>query len=744
MRLQPGCTRTRYVGEVRVAILCRPDLFPTQHGAAARIVRSAEALVARGDQVVVLTEDRDSYWRVTPTGWVAVPYGPRFRAFLEWPLLRNQTRAERWCARVGYPKEEFFLYRPIFDPSWWSRAIYVGLRENIDVFQAEFPGFAAPAVLAARALGARSFLSQHNIEYDRLRQMAGLDASILTRIRRIEILLMQAVDQVLTCSEEDRQRAEDAGVSEVVVLPHGVDLANYHGQKLDLRRTYGLPPGQVLYFHGTLHYAPNTEAVAFLAEELLPHLPEQASILISGMGAPLQYASERLAFTGAVEDLPAHIQAADLCLCPLFAGGGTRMKLLEYFAGARAVVSTPLGAEGLPVRQDRELVLAERADFVRETLRLLEEPARRERLGRMARRFAAARDWSAVGAGLQKLHRGSKEDFVPITSIEGHLPPRQPSKPLTLLLLLNRGCNLRCVFCDLWDKPQHMPLPRVLHLLEEARHIGTRTLVLTGGEPLLHPELPRIIAAARGLGLDVNLTSNGTLLDRHYDRLVQAGLQSISFSLDGLSETHDRLRGQKGAWARTWKALQHAVQDKKLDCCVYFVVTRDNVRELVPLWEQVRALGVRFDFWPVNDAPDLYLRSDDDRSAWTAAVAHIARHDPDVARRAHYYAEGLSYHAGEKGPVRCLGLVDQYGVTYDGSLLPCCVWGGDGLKVGNVFDTPLSQLWSSPEVQQHREKLYGAGCSAGCYNHSLYEFSVSTGESHRVGWADNAGRSVTG
>ncbi|HND29761.1 MAG TPA: hypothetical protein PLA94_07165, partial [Myxococcota bacterium] len=84
---------------MRVAFLCRPDLFPTQHGAAARIVRSAEALVARGDQVVVLTEDRDAYWRVTPTGWVAVPYGARFRAFLEWPLLRNQARAERWCAR---------------------------------------------------------------------------------------------------------------------------------------------------------------------------------------------------------------------------------------------------------------------------------------------------------------------------------------------------------------------------------------------------------------------------------------------------------------------------------------------------------------------------------------------------------------------------------------------------------------------------------------------------------------------
>lgn len=429
----------RYAAPVRVAFLCRPDLFPTQHGAAVRIVRSAEALVASGDHVVVITEDRDQYWRVTPTGWVAVPYGPRFRALMEWPLLRNQQRAERMCARMGYPQEEFFLYRPIFDPSWWGRALYVGLREQVDVYQAEFPGFAAPATLAARLLGAQSFLSQHNIEYDRLAQMGGLEAGTLRRIRRLEILLMQAVDRVLTCSEEDRERARQAGVQQVSVVPHGVDMGSYDGQKRDLRMAYGLPGGPVLYFHGTLHYAPNTEAVAFLARELVPRLPQGTTLLISGMGAPRQYASEQLVFTGPVQDLPAHIQAADLCLCPLFAGGGTRMKLLEYFAADRAVVSTPLGAEGLPVADDRELVLAEKEDFVRATLSLLGDPERRRRLGRAARRFAAARDWSSVALALQKIHQGGKEDFQPRPSIEGHLPPRQPSKALTLLLLVNRG-----------------------------------------------------------------------------------------------------------------------------------------------------------------------------------------------------------------------------------------------------------------------------------------------------------------
>ena len=92
----------------------------------------------------------------------------------------------------------------------------------------------------------------------------------------------------------------------------------------------------------------------------------------------------------------------------------------------------------------------------------------------------------------------------------------------------------------------------------------------------------------------------------------------------------------------------------------------------------------------------------------------------------------LEYHDGDLGAVRCLGLIDQYGVTYDGRFLPCCVWGGEGLTVGNVFETPLTELWTRPDVQQHREKLFHNGCSVGCFNHSLYEFTTSTGESFRV------------
>ena len=95
----------------------------------------------------------------------------------------------------------------------------------------------------------------------------------------------------------------------------------------------------------------------------------------------------------------------------------------------------------------------------------------------------------------------------------------------------------------------------------------------------------------------------------------------------------------------------------------------------------------------------------------------------------------MAYHSHrlEGRSVRCLGFVEQYGVTYDGSFLPCCVWGKEELQMGNVFQTSLRELWFSPEIQAYRKKLYQEGCTVGCFNHSLYEFMESTGQHFVVG-----------
>ena len=734
---------------MRVCILTRGDLFPTDHGAAVKIVRTAEALSRQGEPCCIVTDDREVYLRFVDGICERVPFPAKTRAAQEWPLIGRAGRlSERILGQLGYPVEEHFLYRPMLDPAWWMRAVAVGEVERIDVFQAEFPGYGVAAWLAATFCdGARSSIVQHNVEWERLGDF-GHDVS---KIRPIEQWALDRVDEVIAVSLDDKDRMVTAGTDpqKISVVPHGVDVKRFSdAMGADIREQHDIAlDAPLLFFHGTLHYWPNTEAVRFIVESLLPSLlvlHPSLRVIIAGQNPPQYYAHPAVVTPGSVEKIEDYIAAADVCVCPIFSGGGTRMKLLEYMASGQAIVSTTKGAEGIQYTAGRELLVADEADEMVTTISgLLQDRDHRERLGRAAKAFASAYDWNAVGRANLKVYEGEGrgEDWnkrllalrQPI--IDGHLPPlRISSKPRTMLLLINRGCNLRCSFCDLWDAPESMDVDKqLLPLLDEAVAIGTKTLVITGGEPFIHPDLFVAVAAAKARGMTVNITTNGTLIEKRWDELQASGVDSLSFSIDGMPATHDKIRGQQGAWKRTMKGLERVRSEAPgIATSIYFVATNKNVSELTAVFDLARSHGAGFDFWPVNDAPDLYLTTDDDKAKWRQAVTHIANQDLEVAARAAYYEEGLGYHAGVDGPVRCLGLIDQYGVTYTGDLLPCCVWGGEGLVVGNVFETPLRELWASDAVQVHREGMFRDGCSAGCYNHSLYEFEVATGETFRV------------
>ena len=740
---------------VRVAIVTRGDLFPTDHGAAVKIVRTAEALSRAGEPCCVVTDDREAYFRFEDGVPVRVPYPAKLRAAEEWPLVGRAGRwAERLLGRLGYPSEEHFLYRPLFDPAWWMRVVAVGELESIDVFQAEFPGYGVPAWLAARFMAhgregpvPRCSLVQHNVEWDRL---AAFGHSVKS-IEPIEQWVVDRMDEVIAVSVDDKARMVEAGAepAKITVIPHGVELNRFvRNQANDVRFKHGIEDGApLLFFHGTLHYWPNTEAVRFIVESLLPRLLKQhpnLKVIAAGQNPPAYYEHPAVITPGSVEELEDYIAAADVCVCPIFSGGGTRMKLLEYMAGGAAIVSTTKGAEGIQYTAGREMRIADDADSMALAVtELLADAAERTRMGRHARAFASAYDWSAVAEASLALYRGEgrgqdwnhrfQQRAQPV--IDAHLPlSRVESKPRTMLLLINRGCNLRCSFCDLWDNHQQMDVERdLLPLLDDARAIGTETLVITGGEPFIHPDLFKAVKAAKSRGMSVNITTNGTLIQKRWDELVRSGVDSLSFSIDGMPGTHDRLRGQEGAWKRTVAGLKRVRNEAPgIATSIYCVVTNKNVTELVEVHDLAAEVGAKFDFWPVSDAPDLYLQTDEEKRQWREAVAHIANGDLEVAARAAYYEQGLEYHADQGGRNRCLGLIDQYGVTFEGDLIPCCVWGEDELVVGNVFDTPLRELWGSAPVQEERERMFRDGCAVGCYNHSLYEFEVATGASFRV------------
>jgi glycosyltransferase involved in cell wall biosynthesis len=125
---------------------------------------------------------------------------------------------------------------------------------------------------------------------------------------------------------------------------------------------------QAIVFSGNLEYHPNLSAVRFFAHEIWPKLRDRWPDLVwrlvgkaPGAVAKLIVDDPRIQLSGPVEDAVAELARAQVAVVPLLAGSGTRFKILEAWAAALPVVSTSIGAEGLPALDGEHLLLADTA-----------------------------------------------------------------------------------------------------------------------------------------------------------------------------------------------------------------------------------------------------------------------------------------------------------------------------------------------------------------------------------------------
>ncbi len=171
---------------------------------------------------------------------------------------------------------------------------------------------------------------------------------------------------------------------------------------------------------------------------------------------------------------------------------------------------------------------------------------------------------------------------------------------LSIALEVSRRCNLRCRFCyNAWkieERPAtgELPTERILALLDRLiAEAAPDEITLSGGEPLLRPDLFEIAAFIAGRDVSVGLVTNGTAMTAEAaERCVSAGVASFQFSLLGdRREVHDRLAGC-ASFDRTLEGICHA-RDRKGRVSTFFVATRENVGSFRRTLELNVLLGVR-------------------------------------------------------------------------------------------------------------------------------------------------------
>ncbi|HKW94463.1 MAG TPA: glycosyltransferase family 4 protein [Methylomirabilota bacterium] len=279
------------------------------------------------------------------------------------------------------------------------------LAEGVDLFVADFL-VAMPNLPAVS--GVPVVLFEHNVEHmiwKRLYQVEkrpwrrALLAVEWRKMRRYEAEACARAGLTVAVSEADRAMLSAcAPGADIRAVPTGVDTAYFHPNG-------ATETPATLVFTGSMDWYPNEDAVLYFLDAIFPEVRREVpgvSLAVVGRDPSDRVraagAAAGIRVTGTVQDVRPYVAEAAVYVVPLRVGGGTRLKIFEALAMGKAVVSTRIGAEGLPIVADRHFLQADTpAAFAQAVIGLLKDADRRRALGLAGRRLVEDRySWGQV------------------------------------------------------------------------------------------------------------------------------------------------------------------------------------------------------------------------------------------------------------------------------------------------------------------------------------------------------------
>lgn len=307
--------------------------------------------------------------------------------------------------------------------------------------------------------------------------------------------------------------------------------------------------------------------------------------------------------------------------------------------------------------------------------------------------------------------------------------------PVLSEIALTYRCNLACGFCyagcsrsglpDGWDESRTMSDEKVMRVLETIRRDGQCPSVsFTGGEPTIRPGLPKFVAHAKGLGMKVNLISNGQMLrPRLVDALREAGLDSAQLSLEGpTAAIHDELTARPGAFDRLWGGLRR-VRDAGIRVHTNTTISRTNLPHLEAIVDRIADEGLtRLTMNLIIPCGTAARPESKLNVSYREIGPHILRvRDRAAARGVQFiwYSpipacvfNTVAHGLGNQGCAAADGLLH---VNPAGDVLPCSSFNHDE-SLGNLLTQSFEDVWRSHPARFFRDKSMKPASCSGCSN----------------------------
>ena len=324
-------------------------------------------------------------------------------------------------------------------------------------------------------------------------------------------------------------------------------------------------------------------------------------------------------------------------------------------------------------------------------------------------------------------------------------PRDQEARPIYAVWEITLACDLACRHCGSRAgraRPDELTTAECLDLVQQMEGLGVREVTLIGGEAYLREDWLEIVRAIRRAGMTATMTTGGRGIDAARAQAAHdAGLASVSVSLDGLGATHDRLRGVKGSHAAALAAMQH-LQSAGIPVSVNTQINRLSMPELPELLELIGKHGAHS--WQLQltvpmgraaDEPEVLLQPYDLLELFPLLASLSARCEALGIRM--FPGNNVGYFGPHEAQLRrhmpdghggsCSAGQLTLGIEADGTIkgcpsLPTHSWGG-----GNVRDQTLQAIWERAKPLRYtrdrtvedlwgycRSCYYADACRAGC------------------------------
>ncbi|PPK72926.1 heme d1 biosynthesis radical SAM protein NirJ [Methylobacter tundripaludum] len=355
-------------------------------------------------------------------------------------------------------------------------------------------------------------------------------------------------------------------------------------------------------------------------------------------------------------------------------------------------------------------------------------------------------------------------------------PTRKPAAPVVIWNLIRR-CNLTCKHCYTTSTdinfPNELSTPEIYTVMDDLKAFKVPVLILSGGEPLLHPDIFAISRRAKDMGFYVALSTNGTKISAdNIDEIASINYQYIGVSLDGIKDTHDQFRRVQGSFDQALHGI-HLCLEKGIKVGLRFTLTQDNAQDFPALLQLMddhnidkfylshlnyggRGNKNRKDdahFAMTRDAMDLlfetsyqWLKEGKDREFVTG------NNDADAVYFLHWVARNFPDKVGHiKAKLEQWGGnasgVNVANIDNLGNVHPDTFWWH--YELGNVKERPFSEIWPDTSdplmagLKQHPRPLEGR--CARCHYQEICNGNTRVRAAQTTGnfWAEDPGCYLT-